>query len=104
MGYETGLAKDGKEALEMYKQAFISENPYDLVILDLTVPDGMGGLETIQELLKFDSKVKAIISSGYSNDPIMANYKDHGFCGTISKPYTKADISEKLNKVLREKY
>ncbi|MBF0101813.1 MAG: PAS domain S-box protein [Desulfobacterales bacterium] len=100
IGYETDLAKDGKEAIEMYKQAFISEHPYDLVVLDLTVPDGMGGLETIQELLKFDSKVKAIISSGYSNDPIMANYHDYGFCGVIPKPYTKADISETLNKIV----
>ena len=81
----------------------ISEHPYDLVVLDLTVPNGMGGLETIQELLKFNSKVKAIISSGYTNDPIMANYQDYGFCGVLSKPYTKADISETLNKILKEK-
>ena len=99
MGYETVFATDGKKAVELYREAYHSENPFDLVILDLTIPGGMGGTKTIIELLKFDPDVKALVSSGYSNDPIMANYEDYGFCGVVPKPYTKAQLSEVLNKL-----
>lgn len=101
MGYETAFAKDGKQAIDMYREAFQSNYPFDLVILDLTVPGGMGGAEAILELSEIDPKVKAIVSSGYSNDPIMANYKDYGFCAVIPKPFTIADIKEILIKILR---
>ncbi|MBF0469384.1 MAG: response regulator, partial [Desulfamplus sp.] len=100
MGYETASAKDGAQAIEMYKDALESANPFDLIILDLTVPGGMGGAEAIQELLKIDPAVKAIVSSGYSNDPVMANYQYYGFSGLVSKPYLKSDIAEVLSKVL----
>ncbi|MBF0572960.1 MAG: transporter substrate-binding domain-containing protein [Desulfamplus sp.] len=103
MGYETSLAKDGEQAIDIYKKALESGEPFDLVVLDLTVPGGMGGAETIVELLKIDSEVKAIVSSGYSNDPVMANYQDFGFYGVIAKPFTKAQIQELLSKVLRKK-
>jgi len=103
MGYETFFATDGSQAVEMYKEAQSFENSFDLVILDLTVPGGMGGLKTIIELLKTDPKVKAVVSSGYSNDPIMANYEDYGFCGVVPKPYTKNQLSEVLNKIFGEK-
>jgi DNA-binding NarL/FixJ family response regulator len=72
------------------------------VILDLTVPGGMGGAKTIAELLKIDPDVQAIVSSGYSNDPIMANYADYGFCGVAPKPYTKSQLSEVLHNILGE--
>lgn len=101
IGYETAFAKDGKQAIDMYREAFQSNYPFDLVILDLTVPGGMGGAEAILELSEIDPKVKAIVSSGYSNDPIMANYKDYGFCAVIPKPFTIADIKEILIKILR---
>jgi len=103
MGYETILAMDGSQAVELYRDYYQSENYLDLVILDLTVPGGMGGLKTIIELLKIDPNVKAVVSSGYSNDPIMANYEDYGFCGIAPKPYTKAQLSEVLNKIFNEK-
>lgn len=99
MGYETAFAADGSQAVELYKNALLSDNLFDAVILDLTVPGGMGGSKTIIELLKIDSNVKAIVSSGYSNDPIMSNYEDYGFCGIVSKPYTKAELAEVLNKL-----
>ncbi|MCP3875478.1 MAG: PAS domain S-box protein, partial [Desulfobacteraceae bacterium] len=102
MGYDTAFATDGSQAIEMYKEAQSSENPFDLVILDLTVPGGMGGLKTIIELLKFDPNVKAAVSSGYSNDPIMAKHEDYGFCGVVPKPYTKEQLSEALNKIFSE--
>ncbi|MBF0120849.1 MAG: response regulator [Desulfobacterales bacterium] len=103
LGYETSFAKDGKQAIEMYRQAFLSQQPFDLVILDLTIPGGMGGAKTILELLKIDSKVKAIVCSGYSNDPIMANYKDYGFYGVLAKPFTKEELEETLNSLINNK-
>jgi len=99
MGYETAFATDGSQAVEMYEKAQLFENPFDLVILDLTIPGGLGGAKTIPKLLKIDPKVRAVVSSGYSNDPIMANYEDYGFCGVVSKPYTKEQLSEVLNRI-----
>jgi len=99
MGYETTLASNGKEAVEIYCNTYKSKNKFDLVILDLTIPGGMGGTKTMSELLKIDPSVKAVVSSGYSNDPIMANYQDYGFCDVVPKPYTKAQISKVLNNI-----
>jgi CheY-like chemotaxis protein len=99
MGYETEFAIDGTEAIRKYREKYQSKNPFDLVLLDLTIPGGMGGADTIIELLKIDPDVCAVVSSGYSNDPIMANYEDYGFCGVVPKPYTKEQLSEVLNKI-----
>ena len=66
--------------------------PYDVVIVDLTVRGGMGGKEMIGHLLEMDPKVRAIVSSGYSNDPVMANFRDHGFSGVVQKPYAITDM------------
>lgn len=103
MGYEVFKSSDGAQAIEIYRDALQSQIPFDFVILDLTVPGGMGGIRTVIELLKIDPNVKAIVSSGYSNDPIMANYQDYGFCGVAPKPYTKEQLSEVLNNVLDKK-
>ncbi|MCP3927459.1 MAG: PAS domain S-box protein [Desulfobacterales bacterium] len=103
MGYKTEFAIDGTDAVKKYREAFVAKESFDLVILDLTIPGGMGGTKTIIELLKIDSNTKAIVSSGYSNDPIMANYEDYGFCGVVPKPYSKAQLSEVLNKIFGEK-
>jgi len=102
MGYEAVLATDGAEAIKLYRDAFEARTPFDLVILDLTVPGGMGGAKAIPELLKIDPKIKAIVSSGYSNDPIMANYADYGFSAVVPKPYTKAQLAEILNRLFGE--
>jgi signal transduction histidine kinase/ActR/RegA family two-component response regulator len=98
LGYEAMLAMDGAQAVEIYREALRMQRPFDLVILDLTVPGGMGGARTITELLRIDSNVKAVVSSGYSNDPIMANYEDYGFCGIIPKPYTREQMAAVLKK------
>ncbi|MCP3940908.1 MAG: response regulator, partial [Desulfobacteraceae bacterium] len=103
MGYKTEFAINGTEAVKKYREAFVYKKSFDLVILDLTIPGGMGGTKTMIELLKMDSNIKAIVSSGYSNDPIMANYEDYGFCGVVPKPYSKAQLSEVLNKIFKEK-
>lgn len=97
-------AKDGEKAIQLYREAWEAGTPFDLVILDLTVSGGMGGAETILELAKINTKVKAVVSSGYSNDPIMSNYQDYGFCGVIPKPYTKEQMEGVLDQIFGKKY
>lgn len=74
-----------------------------MVIMDLTVPGGMGGLETMAVLRRIDPRVKAIISSGYANDPVMSDYKQYGFCGFVAKPYKFGELIEVLNTALNQK-
>jgi len=99
-GYEVVTAKDGAKAIELYKNAKGTDDSFDLVITDLTVPGGMGGQETIQRLMELDPDVKAIISSGYSNDPVMANFREYGFQGIVAKPYKLQELSKVLNKII----
>ncbi len=99
-GYEVTVATDGSEAIELYRKARDSGKPFDVVIMDLTVAGGIGGKDAIKMLLDIDPAVKAIVSSGYSQDPIMANYRDYGFMGVIAKPYKIRDMSEIVQKVL----
>jgi len=100
LGYSVAFARDGVEAIELYGQARKSGRPFDAVIMDLTVPGGMGGKEAVQQLRQMDPAVKAIVSSGYSNDPIMAEFAAYGFCGVASKPYTIKKLSETLQQVI----
>ena len=86
----------------MYKQALDAGEPFDVVIMDITVPGGMGGREAVKEILKINSKARVIVSSGYANDPIMANYAEYGFKGIVAKPYTRSKLLEVLNQVLGE--
>jgi PAS domain S-box-containing protein len=100
LGYEAKFAKDGVEAIELFSQAQGSADPFAAVILDLTVPGGMGGREAMAKLLKIDPQVKAMVSSGYFDDPIMADFQKYGFAGVIAKPYKVAELGKVLNKVL----
>ncbi len=86
-GFEVVCTSSGTETVQIYKRAFAERIPYDAVIMDLTVPGGMGGKEVVKILKEFDPLLKAIVTSGYSNDPIMANFKEYGFCGVIAKPF-----------------
>lgn len=99
LGYDTSTAVDGSQAVAMYRESYNTGRPFDFVILDLMVPHGMGGLETLQELLKTDPNVKAIVSSGYSDDPVMASHKDYGFCGFVAKPFSKQHFAELLSRL-----
>ena len=101
LGYEVELAKNGIEAIELYKNAKKSSKPFDAIIMDLTIQGGMGGKETIQEIIAFDPKVKAIVSSGYAKDPIMDNFKKYGFIGAIVKPYGVEELSKTLDKIIK---
>jgi len=100
LGYQVACATDGSECLELYCKAREVGKPFDTVIMDLTVPGGMGGKETIGRLLTIDPAVKAIVSSGYANDPIMANFKRYGFSGVVTKPYGAEELTSELHRVL----
>ncbi|MBI2518595.1 MAG: ABC transporter substrate-binding protein [Opitutae bacterium] len=98
LGVECEEAADGAEAVEKYRAAGAAGRRFDVVLMDLTVPGGMGGREALEHLKKLDPGVRAIVSSGYSRDPVLANYRAHGFCGILPKPYGL----EQLRHVLRE--
>ncbi len=102
LGYEVDSAVDGIEAIEKYKAAMNNTEPYTAVILDLTIPNGMGGMETLEELHKIDPDVTAIVSSGYSNAPVMADYSIYGFAGVMMKPYSISQLSDLLREILDE--
>jgi PAS domain S-box-containing protein len=101
-GLTVETAPDGNQAIEMYKKAMKDKKPYDVLILDLTIPGGVGGKEAIRELLKINPKVKCIVSSGYANDPIMANYTEYGFKAIVSKPYSPGILLEEVRRVLKD--
>ncbi len=100
LGYEAAFSRDGDEAIAMYTSAMEAGRPFDVVVLDLTVRGGMGGKKAIQELIRLDPDVKAVVSSGYSNDPVMADYRKYGFKGVVAKPYSLQELSSKLNTVI----
>jgi nitrogen-specific signal transduction histidine kinase/ActR/RegA family two-component response regulator len=99
-GFEVELASDGKEAIERYEKAMELGQPFDAVIMDLTIPGGMGGKEAIKELIKIDPDVKAIVSSGYSTDPIMADAWKYGFSAVMTKPYSISEMENTLRRIL----
>ena len=103
LGYEAAFAGSGKEAIDLFTKAMNGGVPFDAVILDLTVPGGLGGKETIRKLKEIDPRVKAIVSSGYSKDPIMADYGKYGFSGVIAKPYRVSEFSKVIQEVITGK-
>ena len=102
LGYEVDFAEDGEEAIRRYEEGLSDGEPFDAVIVDLTIPGGMGGAETIAVLRKLDPEVRAVVSSGYSDDPILANHQEHGFAARILKPYKAADLGRVLASVLAD--
>jgi CheY-like chemotaxis protein len=103
LGYQVDLARDGEEAIALYRKEFDGNNPYRLIIMDLTIPGGMGGKEAIGLLHEIDPDVQAIVSSGYSNDPVMANFPAFGFSGILAKPYSVTEMSRVVRQVLHGK-
>ncbi|WP_224982966.1 ABC transporter substrate-binding protein [Geomonas agri] len=100
LGYTPTTCCEGSEAVELYRAARQNGEHYDAVIMDLTIPGGMGGKEAAQRILELDPHACLIVSSGYSNDPVMSEYKKHGFRATLSKPYTVKEIARVLREVL----
>ncbi len=102
LGYDAELARDGGEALRRYREAAEAGKPFSAVIMDLTIPGGMGGKEAIRKLLELDPQARAIVSSGYSNDPIMAEFEKHGFRGVVAKPYQIHELARVLREVTED--
>lgn len=97
-GYAVQCAKDGDEAVEIFLKATESGQPFNIALLDLTIPGEEGGKDVVRRLLDIDPGVRAIVTSGYSNDPVMQNFTEYGFSGAIAKPFTL----DELNRVLKE--
>ncbi|HWR90716.1 MAG TPA: PAS domain S-box protein [Dissulfurispiraceae bacterium] len=103
LGYDVETAPDGAVVIDQYARSREAGNPFDLVIMDLTVPGGLGGVETARKLREMDPQARVIVSSGYSTDPVMSNYRDYGFNNVIQKPYTLQTLGKVLQSVLHEK-
>ena len=104
LGYEEiELASDGTEAIEKFREARQSEDPFDVVILDLTVRGGMGGKEAITELLAIDPSVRAIVTTGYHDDPVLSHFREYGFKGALAKPFVGQALKETLQEVICRK-
>lgn len=102
LGYESVSVKNGSEAVQVYGELLESGEHFDAVLLDLTIPGGMGGAEVVRKLKEMNPAIKAIASSGYSNDPVMARFAEYGFTGTMAKPYTLEELARVLRDVLNE--
>jgi two-component system, cell cycle sensor histidine kinase and response regulator CckA len=102
LGYIVDCVRNGTEAIDAYERARAAGQPFAAVILDLTIPGGMGGLAAIERLRAIDPQVKALVSSGYANDPVMADFQHYGFSGVIEKPYSTQSLQEALQRVLRD--
>ena len=101
-GYRFQAVPDAEQALHMFRQAQNGGEPFSAVILDLTIPGGIGGKEVVKEMLSLDPHLRAIVVSGYSNDPVLANYEEYGFKGRVAKPFNLVDLSIVLNSVIEE--
>jgi CheY-like chemotaxis protein len=102
LGYSVMFAKEGEAAVGLYKKEKDAGAPFDAVILDLSIPEGMGGKETIGQLRAFDPSVKAIVSSGYTHDPVVMDYSAYGFSGKLSKPYKINDMKMVLEHLMKK--
>ena len=102
-GHEVLLAENGHEAIEIYKEYHKTNRIVDIIIMDITIPGGMGGKDAVQQILKINPEAKVIVASGYANDPLMANYKEYGFKASIAKPFRMSELNKLINQVLSEK-
>jgi two-component system, cell cycle sensor histidine kinase and response regulator CckA len=101
-GYEVEQACNGAEAIDLCINARLAGEPYDLIIMDLTIPGGMGGMEAMQKLLEIDPDARAIVSSGYANGPVMAHFEEYGFKGVLAKPYLAEELYKAVHDVMHE--
>jgi signal transduction histidine kinase/sensor domain CHASE-containing protein/CheY-like chemotaxis protein len=100
LGYKVEFCGDGAAAIAKYRMAYTTGDPFTAVLLDLTIPGGMGGKETMKHLLEIDPDARGIVSSGYSNDPILSHYGEYGFSGVVLKPYDMGELGRTLQEVL----
>jgi len=102
LGYEVEFSLDGQDALDRYREAMQKDKRFDAIIMDLTIPGGKGGKEAIHDLREIDPGVRAIVSSGYSNDPVMSNFTEYGFTGVVKKPFKIEELDEVLDQTLKK--
>ena len=102
LNYDVMSAKDGLTAIDLYKKEKAAGAPFDIVILDLSVPNGLGGKETIEQLRNFDPAVKAVVSSGYTNDPVVQDFSHYGFSERLTKPYNIHEMKNLLEKLIKK--
>jgi CheY-like chemotaxis protein len=102
LGYDVQFARDGAEAVTLYAREKSAGAPFDVVILDLSVPDGMGGKEALAKLRELDPSVKAVVSSGYTSDPCVQDFAGSGFAGKLSKPYKINDMKSLLEQLIKK--
>ncbi|HEU5078350.1 MAG TPA: ATP-binding protein [Opitutaceae bacterium] len=100
LGFDHVVVSDGRAAVDAYAKALRTGRPFDAVILDLTVPGGMGGREAMEKLLEIDPTVRAIVSSGYSSDPVLSDFQAHGFKAMVPKPYNVVDLAKCIHEVV----
>ncbi len=100
LGHEPVVVNDGVKAISRYTEMLALGTPVDLVIMDLTIPGGMGGQEAAEKLLEIDPDAKIIVASGYSNDPVMADYEKYGFCAAIAKPFDLKELGDVIATVV----
>lgn len=100
LGYTPTFAASGQEAIDTFRKAMVRGTPFDAVILDLTIRGGMGGKTTVMQLKATDPGIKAIVSSGYSEDPVVVDYREHGFDGVVAKPYRLQELGRQLKSLL----
>ena len=98
-GYAVECAADGEQALAAYSQAYAEGSPFYIAFLDLNIPGGMGGQETMEKLLEMDSSARGVVTSGDSTDPVFVEYRAHGFIGALSKPFNLADFKQVLESI-----
>lgn len=101
-GYEVKESADGEESIALYHANMKAGTPFHLVIMDLTIPGGMGGKEAAQEVLKLDKKAKLVVSSGYSDDPIMADFGKYGFAASVGKPFEFSELEQTIHSVINK--
>ena len=100
VGFSADTVSDGEQAIQRYEEALKSSQPFDVVILDLTVPGGKGDKDAVKDILELDPEATVIVSSGYADDPVLANYAEYGFKGVVAKPYTMRQLEATLQQVL----
>ena len=101
IGYSTVTTSEGQEAIDVFQDAFLSGKCFDAIIMDLTIPSGMGGKDALEEILKIDPDARSIVASGYSADNIMANYGSFGFTAILQKPFRFDEIADALEEVMQ---
>ena len=100
-GHHVETAADGRAAVTAYGEAMEGGSPFDIVIMDLTVTAGMGGQEAVLELLEMDPNARAIVASGYSSDPVLTDYGDYGFRGSLAKPFGTPELNREILRVMQ---